>query len=114
QDDHRGSCQAQFFADNRKYHVILCLRKKPQLLYTVSESSPEQASASDRIKSLERLVAFLVLLRVPPDRQTLKPIALQRQKDRHESDPCRPHPDKLGVLRASRKNDDHREPQDDD
>ena len=48
---------SKLLTDNRKNHIILCFRHTSKFLNAVSKSTPEKSSGTNRIKSLNGLIA---------------------------------------------------------
>ena len=104
----------QLLTDDGKNHIILCLRDKAQLLDTSAKTRAKKAAGADGIEPLDRLKSFLVALRVPPDRNAFKTVALKPQKDSHKacSRPEKPHEGK--IERTGDKDQNHGDAKDND
>ena len=108
QQNHKDSPhKSELLTDDGKNHVVLCLRHEAELLDTTAKPFPEQAAGANGKESLERLVPFLIFLRILPDGDTLQTVTLQSKKDSHESNPCHRHPYELGIFRTGGKDQDH-------
>ena len=113
---HQKNCprKPQLLADDGKYHIILGLRHKAQLLHAVSKARAKKPAGPDGVQPLEGLVALLIGLRVAPDGQALQAVGLHAQEHRQKAGSQSPHGDKLQIFRAGRKDQDHRDSHDDD
>ena len=99
EDQENGSGETEFFADNRIDHIILGFGYEAQFLYTVAQSPSKKPAASDCVKSLDRLEAFFIFFRIPPDRKALQTVTFCSKKNGDKSNACTAESDELEIMR---------------
>ena len=70
QDQQAGTDKTCLFTDNGKYHVILRLRDKSQLLQAAPQTLSENAAASNGVQTLDGLKTHFIFIGVSPDGDT--------------------------------------------
>ena len=113
-NDNPSTCESKLFTNNWKDHIILCLRYKSQLLYTVSDPDSEYSSGSNRVKPLQGLITLFIFFRISPDSKPFQPIAFKGKKNPHKAGACDSHQGKLRILRTCHKDQDHTDSQNND